>query len=67
MFPTPEEIRKAGQYEFKYLLDQGFDHGEIDLEFPVYKTKLTIIIRQGKMEYAKITEHPKGIRPNIPL
>lgn len=66
MFPTIEEIKKAAEIELSYMLKHGYDHGEIDLFFQ-NGIEITILVRQGKMEYAKVTKHPKGIRPNICL
>ena len=67
MFPTPDEIREYAEIELAYMKAHGFDHGEIELFFPQYATKVRVIVRNGKLEYAKVTEHPKGILPNISL
>jgi len=67
MFPSRDEIKKAAEIELQYMLKHGYTHGEIDLQFPHYGVKMVVFVRQGKMEYASITEHPKGIRPKISL
>jgi len=67
MFPTPDEIKNSASIELDYMLRHGYNHGEIEISFPRFETKLKVFIRNGKMEYAKVTEHPKGIFPNIDL
>lgn len=67
MFPTPDEIKKSAAIELEYMLKHGFDHGEIELFFPYYSTRLRVIVRNSKFEYAKVIKHPKGIFPNIDL
>lgn len=66
MFPSPDEIRKHASVELDYLKAHGFDSGEIELLFSP-NIKLRVIVRQGKLEYAKVIEHPKGLYPNINL
>jgi len=67
MFPSIAEIKMAAEIELQYMLKHGYDHGEIDLHFPNLGIRMVVVVRQGKMEYASITEHPKGIRPKISL
>lgn len=65
MFPTPDEIKKATQIELAYMLAGGHEHGEIDISFPQYGIEMIVFVKDGKMDHAKITKHPKGIRPRI--
>ena len=67
MFPSRQEIIDHASIELQHMRRHGFDHGEIELFFPVYSTKIKVIVRQGQLEYAKVIGHPKGILPNIDL
>lgn len=67
MFPSPDEIRKYASVELDHMARHGFNHGEIDIFFPQYATRVRVTVRHGKMEYAKVIEHPRGILPNIDL